>query len=249
MQVPKSLKAILDLAPAGSNGTAAVAWTNTPNVAVSLAAKDRPSICAVAGPQHTPVCGSVSHTRAVAPAGASTSTTPAQLDEIGCWLAPMFIAATAYTPAAPTPGMFTTPSFAGVAATAMTSGVGSRLVVSHRVFTPVTTSAGPAFVQPKVHSSTLAFVGVDCALGVAAMMNVCSPSGGMSTGVFAVPTRAFVFGSVVWYANVAGSCVAGAMLQPLAVAVPALMMPANAVAGWPTWTLRDDGSTAAASWA
>src|SRR5580765_418242 len=60
----------------------------------------------------------------------------------------------------------------------------------------------------------------------------------MSTGVFAVPTGEFVWGSVVWYRNVAGMPGGKAIEQAVAVAPPALRMVANAVTGVPGLVVR-----------
>jgi hypothetical protein len=156
---------------------------------------------------------------------------------------PTFTDATAKAPDPPTPGRRTVPSPVGVTADATMSGTGVFDADSKSVFRPVVTGAGLVLEQSKVNSTS---VGLNEAVVVKANTYVCSPPAGISTGVFGVPTSAFVAGSVVWYEKLAGMKVIGCKPQLSAVVSSMLMTVANAVAVSPTWTERLLGSTAAA---
>ena len=78
------------------------------------------------------------------------------------------------------------------------------------------------------------------------MTKLCAVPAARFTGVLGVPVNALVAGLVVWYAKPAVTLVTGAIVQPAAVAGPAFIRVAKAVAVLPSWTDRLDGSTAAA---
>src|SRR5262245_23350148 len=91
---------------------------------------------------------------------------------------------------------------------------------SKSVLRPVTGNAEGRFVQPKLRATSVAPKG---GLGVKAIKKVWGAPGGMSAGVFGLPVRAFVLGSVVWNSEETGAAVAGEIVQPVAVSVPVLM--------------------------
>src|SRR5262245_26320357 len=108
--------------------------------------------------------------------------------------APTFTVATANTPVPVVPGILTIPSLFRVAARATMSGPSGVEAENRRVSMPERTGAVIALEQKKFNPTS---VGGIAAVGVKANTNVCAALGGMSTGVFTVPVRALVAGSVV----------------------------------------------------
>ncbi len=163
---------------------------------------------------------------------------PVSTEAVMVPFAPTFTVATANTPVL---AKFTIPSLFSVAANATMSGTGPVEAESNSVLSPTTPGAGKEFRQSKVNATSR---GAKASVGVKAKTKVWATPAGISTGVLAVPVTALVVGSVVWKLKVAGKVVTGEIEQPVAVAVPALMMVAKAVAGVPTCTERLAGRTA-----
>src|SRR5262245_26029467 len=111
------------------------------------------------------------------------------------------------------------------------------------VFTPEITPAAPALLHAKVNATS---VESNAPFGVNAMMKFCIPPPGMDTGWFGLP-MGLLMEDVAWNRNDAGIGVAGWIVQPVAVLLPAFTIVANAVADFPTCTDRLEGNTAAAS--
>src|SRR5580700_10625515 len=106
---------------------------------------------------------------------------------------------------------------------------GTGVVEAERlsVLTPVIEAAGPgALAQVKVKATS---VGGNAAVGVNAITKVPACPAAMLVGVLAVPVTALVLGSVVWNRKLAGTLVAGAIVQVAALSGPALMIVAKAV--------------------
>jgi len=108
--------------------------------------------------------------------------------------APTFAVATANTPVAVGPGMFTMPSPLVVAAKATISGIGVAEAEKSRVLRPELMEAGVVSAQSKLNCTSVGAIGP---VGVRAKTKFWAAPGGMVTGVLAVPVTWLVAWSVV----------------------------------------------------
>src|SRR5712691_622648 len=229
---------------AGSKGMLPVLATKIPKLGVAfvlIATVTR--LLGVVGFTQTPVVRSVAHRETLS----GSETAPVSAVTVSVSLLPTFTAATAKTPEPVLASVVTTPLLLRVAARATMSGTGVLDAESNNVLMPEMARAGSVLAQSNCNCTS---VGGNVAVGVNAKTNVCAFPPGISTGVLVEPITALVVGSVVRKTKVAGTVVSGAMVQPVAVLEPVLIIVAKAVAGVPTWTERLLGSTAATSaWA
>lgn len=194
------------------------------------------AVVVAAGPEmHCPLCGLVwqteSDTARLAP--------PVSADTVMVPEAPTSTVATETAPAPLLPGISRIPG-SPLATRATMSGTGLLDPDNSNVLTPETTAAAGALAHANVSATS---VGEKAPVGAKAMVKFCAAPTAILTGAFKAPA----VGLVAWKLKFAGTVVAGAIVHPVPMDAPALMMVAEAVAVVPICTDRLDGRTAATS--
>ena len=135
-------------------------------------------------------------------------------------LAPTFTVATANTPVPLVPGIFTIPSFVGVAASATMSGVGVAEAENSKVLIPTSVPTGVVLVPANVNSVSVGSTG---AMAVRMISKSRLSPGGISTAVLSALEKAFVTRSMAWKAKLTGITVFNPIPTAVAVELPTLM--------------------------
>ena len=122
-------------------------------------------------------------------------TIPVSAEAVMMPIAPTLVAAIEKTPVPVTPGICTIPSPDGVTAMAIISGVGVFDAESSRVLTPLMIGAAVVLVLVQLNCGSTS-IGLKATVEVKAITKLWLASGAIVAGVFGVPVRAFVSGSV-----------------------------------------------------